>query len=139
MKKYFKNLRDVNRFLNIFYVEFTALYKDVNTVDFILILCIKLFDTKAYEYISKNLHTFIRDYNYEVGYSNLDKWRESKTEIIKTLIKNDNTIKVIFEIFPALNEYSYEYNNNVKKNQRKICDVDFSDIYFQLNVPSSTL
>jgi predicted KAP-like P-loop ATPase len=139
LKKYFKNLRDVNRFLNIFYVEFPSLYKDVNTVDFISILCIKLFDVKSYEYISNNLHTFIRDYQYEVDYENTDKWRESKTELINNIIKNQITKKVIFQIFPSLNQYSYEYNNYVKKNKRKICDSDFTDTYFQLNVPSSTL
>jgi len=141
--KFFENFRDVNRFLNIFFFEYYSFSKDVNLVDFISITAIKLFDPNSYNFIVTNIHLFLHSkVNYNLhGYSDYEKWKKDSSKIIEKEITEIHTKKILFELFPDVeDEDSFaSFRESSKLSQKRICDENYVDIYFQLNIKGSTL
>jgi len=142
LMKFFENFRDVNRFLNIFFFEFYSFSKDVNLVDFIAITTIKLFDPKSYDFVVSNIHLFLYSkINYSLhGYSDYEKWKKDSKVIIDEAIDKQYTRKILFELFPEVEDDSiYTYKEEAKLSHKRICDENYVDMYFQLNIKSSTI
>lgn len=51
---YFKNLRDINRYINAIKLRLPSIYQEIDIADFLVLEAIRIFDYKTYEYIYKN-------------------------------------------------------------------------------------
>lgn len=129
---YFKNLRDVNRYINAALFKFSS-YKDVlNPLDFLTIEAISLFEPQLLNFIKNNK---------EVLCKLSTKYDDERKKEVEQLRKECNKISSNFDLikylFPYLNANDwgfgsvgeYSYYNRYKSNGRICYDKNF-DFYF---------
>ncbi|MCT4631904.1 MAG: KAP family NTPase [Firmicutes bacterium] len=107
-KEGFKDLREVNRFLNILKFEKGAIIKEVNTLDYIVITYLKIFYLDIYNYIKTHKNQFIK-YDVEAIERDFD-------------IESDLDTNKLFEVL--FMETSF-------RGVRRLSDKNSFDIYFQ--------
>ena len=123
LNSYFKTLRDINRFTNSIKLRIESINSNINIIDFLIIEAIRIFDPKAYLWISENklilttLHTNYRepiDSNYEIN------------------AEYNSTTKLINGIF---HEYIPKHlNHSDLKIQHHICINESFERYFTLQL-----
>lgn len=90
----FKNLREVNRFLNVIRFSYDDIMKDLNIVDYLFIKFLELFDKRFYNWIIKNKDSLLK--SNKVGINNReiisDKWINTQ-DILEYIFKKDNHLK----------------------------------------------
>lgn len=134
----FQNLRDIERYINVFSFGINLAKKELNISDYIVITLIKILEPNLYEYIKNN-----KEYFSGVRFNeNLDK---NKTEILDELeeiyknfkkIKKENIRKLIKIIFPKLKETTYDEGFiKIWNNKRKIAAPLYFESYFRLDFP----
>lgn len=129
---FMKNLRDLNRYINLLTFNFASLHNKVNLYDLSLLSILQLFDNNIYTIIKNNKQLFnpilLND--------------KTKKEISK-ILKNTSepTKSIIFELFPVINnEFNHiKYYPDKNGNLRKISNRDYFDTYFSFNLDSKKL
>jgi len=143
LRRYIKNVRDVNKVFDTFSFEYEAISKDVNFVDFFVITLIRLNDHDLYELIKDKPYLFDVNLAYEdfekYGTSNTSERREVIISKLTALHpKLDEHVKLLKIIFPLFNEYGG--NSTVKRHERKsIADPHYFDNYFSMTVSADKL
>lgn len=140
ISKYFTNLRRVDRFLNAFSISESALRGhgayEVSPVDVIAVECLRLFEPEVLAAIRKNKSPLIT--HQEEGEA---KELASALDEILAAAKNRAAVREILEeLFPNTHHVwrntSYSSGSYLSwKKQRRLCDEDFFDRYFLLDVP----
>jgi len=136
--KFFKNMRDIKRFINVLEFNIELIKNEVNFIDFIAITSIQLFRPEIYEKIKYNETLLVK---YVISKNEYD----SNTELIKTeqhafenIVKDDKNIKYLLQkLFPKMSfiyntkyysDYSDTYDSNLS-----ICHPNHFNAYFKLN------
>lgn len=145
---FFKTIRDVNRFINIFRFKYFLLKDDVNVIDLIAITAIQVFLPDLHSKIKDNKAIFLEGYK-DTGYG-IDKRQELK-EILDEIIKHntrefpvDIVTELLNELFPKLSSlyrnitYGDGFEAGWRRNGRA-CSEDNFDMFFQLNMPSGKI
>lgn len=129
---YFKNLRDVNRYINAVLFKFSS-YKDVlNPLDFLTMEAISLFEPQLLNFIKNNKEVLCK---LSTKYD--DERKKEVERLHEECSKISNNFTLIKYLFPYLNTNSwgfgsvgeYSYYNRYKSNGRICYDKNF-DFYF---------
>lgn len=147
IKYFFKNLRDVTRFINSLKFGFGIVRYEVNPVDFIALTCLQVFTPDLYNGIQSNKEIFTGVYS---SYGNDSHQKERDKLISDKLLSdvNENYSGFIQEfltrLFPKLSSiygnmhYGYDWIGSWRKDGR-ICSPDIFDVFFKLQIPISDI
>ena len=138
----FQNLRDIERYVNVFSFGVELVREELNINDYIVLTLIKVFEPNLYEYIKNN-----KKYFFGVRFDeNLDK---NKTEILDELeeiykklkkIKKENIKKLIKIIFPKLKNITYDEGFiDIWNKARRIAAPLYFESYFRLDFPEDEI
>ncbi|MCH9739997.1 MAG: hypothetical protein K0U38_04030 [Epsilonproteobacteria bacterium] len=148
-KYFFKNIRDVIRYINILKFNYSALKNEVNIIDLIAITGFQVFEPKIYELIKNNPEMFagvIRDSSYSHDTSEEEKnikafFEDSYSQLEK--LSEENYLNIMEELFIKITEV---HNNTTYmgalqecRKDGKICSPEFFDIYFKLTINQNTI
>ena len=156
LKRYFTNLREINRFLNLFQFEYSLLRNEVNIVDLIALTAIKSQDSKLYQFIHHNKEIFCGSSSDPEDMSAMARRIGDKGEYKAFLTKSymaardgfdkiDTIEPMLKEIFPYFNKllsiHSYESDGNYKelKKSQRIADPEHFDRFFYLSIPEGQI
>ena len=134
---FFKNIRDVKRFINILEFNLELIKDDVNFVDFFVITAIQVFHLDIYNKI-KNNEYLLTDYHYYMGFTlSKEDLIESKKTEFENLFDDENITIILKNLFPMMS-FIYtpkHYNLNFKEydEQMRICHPNHFKSYFKLN------
>lgn len=143
VKHFFKNLRDVTRYINSLKFGFSILKHEVNPIDFIALTCLQVFTPNLYNGIRSNKNIFAGVYsNYgsdsrqkEIDKLVCDKLLSEVSEIYSGFLQ-----ELLTYLFPKLAavygnmHYGYDFISTWTKEGR-ICSPDIFDIFFKLQIP----
>ena len=140
LSHYFRNLREVNRFLSSFRFALSAFSQsgalEVNPVDLIALEVLRISEPKVYEMIRQNKFSLIPhgawDYNNERG--------ELANTLLEASDKPEALKQVLTHLFPELQKVweNFRYSEDYLPgwlSARRICVERFFDRYFLLEVP----
>ncbi|MBA2864027.1 P-loop NTPase fold protein [Methanococcus maripaludis] len=166
LKYFFRNIRDVIRFLNNFTFNYSFIRNDVNLYDFLSITAIQTSIPELYDWIGDNEEFLVHDeknsglnrgisqeYREEI-ITKIKKYTEELNQISRTnQISLPKLIEFLTIIFPKLN-YWDDVNVKIKKEEfidgyysnyedcdylKKICGESTFSTYFNLNVPKNVI
>lgn len=143
-KHFFKNIRDVTRYINVLRFSYGLVKDEVNPIDFIAITSVQVFIPEIYHKIKDNKKVF----------TNLSTLSESDKIEFKHICEDiisctDQRIQKFLlnflkTLFPNLNTI-YEntiYGANTRnwyRANRRICSEDVFDTYFKLSLPNGEI
>ena len=140
---FFSSLRDVKRFLNSIEFTFQSVKNEVNSIDFIAIEVIRVFEPDVYHEIANNKFLFTSKSTSDFT---IDSEKKEVRRLFDTIFKKSQSdITLIRDIciflFPVLDSvYEKPIHEVSSKSQwrkeRKICSIDVFDIYFSLEIPT---
>lgn len=141
IQPFIKNIRDVNRLVNILMFKYYLIKDEVNVIDLIALCSFQLFAPEIYDWIrgSKNSITGSTDYNNS---SRVEQETRKKALIEEfkqiTDLDSEIALEAISTIFPRIGQkinFSYQCsdNNELIRSQRIAC-VDKFDLYFSLSI-----
>lgn len=143
LKHLFKNIRDVNRYLNSLTFGFHLVKEEVNPIDFIAITAIQVFMPNLYKNIKDNKDLFAGIKNsYRKSEGVRDK-EQSRIELILNQVDElqyDILTDFLKRLFPRLENvvYSHSFLEDWRKKGR-ICSPDIFDTYFKLFIPQDEI
>ncbi|QDR82961.1 KAP family P-loop NTPase fold protein [Sporomusa termitida] len=138
-KDFFFNIRDVNRYMNSLRFQFSLTKNQVNTIDLLAIIAIKVFDYTTYCIIRDNI-------NLLAGIAKEDlQHKEEEQRRIRTIIDDAvkqskyNILALLKRLFPKLESV---YDNNFYGigslnewfTENRICHPERFQLYFQLDI-----
>ena len=143
---YFKNVRDVERFINTLIVNYNpSIHNEINFIDFLVINAFQLFNQDLYFYIKNNPKFFTTKLNDKYCGIKEEEKKDFLDGLYKILGKHDNTQrpnyeKLVLMLFPNIDKnnatvypVSYESTNERRKNGR-ICCIEHFSKYFTLSI-----
>lgn len=148
IKYFYKNIRDVTRYINSLRLSFDMIKGEVNTIDFLAITAIQVFIPEVYCGIRDNKEVFTGTFRSAFG--NIDSAKEQARircdEIIRRASNySEGMLKdFLIRLFPKLESIygNTNYNESFLNTWRKkcrICSPDFFDIYFKLSFPEGEI
>ena len=147
LKYFFRNIRDVTRYINSLRFSFEMVKGEVNAIDFLAITGIQVFIPEVYYGIRDNKDIFSGVYS-DYGRSDVTKDQDKKRcdEIISRV--NDPPQELLKDflkrLFPKLESiygntnYGYDWLDNWRRDCR-ICSPDIFDIFFRLSLPKGEI
>lgn len=147
IKYFFKNLRDVARYINSLRFGFGIVKHEVNPIDFIALTCFQVFTPELYNGIRSNKDIFSGAYS---GYGDNSRQKERDKLVCDKLISEVNEIysgfieEFLTRLFPKLASiygkmnYGYDWVGSWRKEGR-ICSPDIFDVFFKLQIPISDI
>lgn len=147
-KLFFKNIRDVKRYVNSLSLTFSQVNEEVNPVDFAGLEVLRVFCPEVYRGLAKEKKLLIyTDGIY--GRVQATDIEAEKQELEKIFSKAGEdyitaTREICFQLFPQLariyknTHYSNEWQSTWRKEKR-ICSHDIFDKYFLLGVPEGEI
>ena len=143
LKHFFKNIRDVNRYLNSLSFGFNLVKDEVNPVDFIAIAAIQVFIPDLYKNIKDNKDLFAGINNTSRASAKARKSEQSRIEAIFNKVEElplDVLTDFLQRIFPRMENvgYSHDFLESWRKKGR-ICSPDIFDTYFKLFIPKDEI
>ena len=140
--KNFENLRDIERYMNVFNLGVHLAIEELNIIDYIAITLIKVFEPNLYEYIKNNKEYFSGIKFDEFLPKNKKEILTELEEIYEKLKKLEKRkVKRLMEaIFPKLGEMNYaEGFINVWGKVRRIATPVYFESYFKLDFPEDEI
>ena len=140
--KNFENLRDIERYMNVFNLGVHLAIEELNIIDYIAITLIKVFEPNLYEYIKNNKEYFSGIKFDEFLPKNKKEILTELEEIYEKLKKLEKRkVKRLMEaIFPKLGEMNYaEGFINVWGKARRIATPIYFESYFKLDFPEDEI
>ena len=140
--KNFENLRDIERYMNVFNLGVNLAIEELNIIDYIAITLIKVFEPNLYEYIKNNKEYFSGIKFDEFLSKNKKEILTELEEIYEKLKKLEKRkVKRLMEaIFPKLGEMNYaEGFINVWGKARRIATPVYFESYFKLDFPEDEI
>ena len=140
--KNFENLRDIERYMNVFNLGVNLAIEELNIIDYIAITLIKVFEPNLYEYIKNNKEYFSGIKFDEFLPKNKKEILTELEEIYEKLKKLEKRkVKRLMEaIFPKLGEMNYaEGFINVWGKARRIATPVYFESYFKLDFPEDEI
>jgi len=146
-KQFFKNIRDVIRYINVLRFNYSVLSNKVNIIDLIVVTGFQVFEPKIYELLKHNK-------DYLVGTIPASRYDGDEIKnYIKTFIENsyndlrvlsqDDYLALLQELFIKINEvYSnthYVGYDTVCRKEAKLCSPEFFDTYFTMTLDSDEI
>ncbi len=147
LKYFFRNIRDVTRYINSLRFSFEMVKGEVNAIDFLAITGIQVFIPEVYYGIRDNKDIFSGVYS-DYGRSDVTKEQDKKRcdEIINRVNEPPQELLKDFleRLFPKLKSiysntnYGYDWLDSWRRDCR-ICSPDIFDIFFRLSLPKGEI
>ncbi len=147
LKYFFRNIRDVTRYINSLRFSFEMVKGEVNAIDFLAITGIQVFIPEVYYGIRDNKDIFSGVYS-DYRRSDVTKEQDKKRcdEIINRVNEPPQELLKDFlkRLFPKLesiysnNNYGYDWLDSWRRDCR-ICSPDIFDIFFRLSLPKGEI
>lgn len=134
---FFKNLRDVKRFINILEFNILLIKDEVNFADFFALTALQVFHLDIYNKIKYNEYLLTDHHYYDLIAINKDEIIESKKEEFEKFCDNQNITLILKKLFPMMsyiytpNYYSFHFSNF--DEQLLICHPKHFKSYFKLD------
>src|SRR3990167_5827063 len=148
LKYFFRNCRDITRYVNTLDFRYARVKDLVNPVDFFALTAIELFLPALYNGIraNKDLFTDLIEnvYIFSEKKSSKDKSRCNDILARTEEIPQEKILALLIRLFPRLQriyESNKPFNHDEAKNRqnRRICSPDLFDVYFRLSMTSGTI
>lgn len=148
LRIFFKTIRDVIRFINIFKFKYFLLKDDANVIDLIAITAIQVFLPDLHSKIRDNKSMFVEGYKDRGdGQDKKQVIKNAFDEIVKRNAKEYSPASItelLQELFPKIESFhkNISFGDSFDSNWRKdgrICSDDNFDIYFQLGISSGQI
>lgn len=141
LKYFFKNIRDVIRYVNSLRFSFEMVNGEVNVIDFFAITGIQVFIPEVYYGIRDNKDIFLGIYYPNYENNDAKQYKKRCDEIISRVNEPPQEFLKDFlkMLFPKLrsiysnSDYDYSVPDNWRKDCR-ICSPDIFDIFFRLSL-----
>ena len=140
-KYFFKNIRDVKRYMNILKFNYLAIGKELNGADLMAITVIQVFEPKVYDNIRKNKEVFIGNV-----VENENEHAKNELENIFSLFNNISQgigrefIENIFpEVISIFGGTEYVGFGSSYRKEARVCSEDFFDVYFQFTLDENEI
>jgi len=141
-KYFFRNIRDVKRYINSLQFNYEIVKREVNVIDFLAITGIQVFLPEVYYGIRDNSEIFTGVY---LHYGRTDKEKEEYKKRCDLIIKDvkivppEKFLEFLKRLFPKLETYygNTYYSNEELHNWRRdcrICSPDYFERYFKLSI-----
>lgn len=146
-KHFFKNIRDVVRYINILRFNYSVLKNKVNIIDLIAISAFQVFEPKVFETMKHNKDYFVGSFP-EGRYGGNEEKGKVK-QFIETsytslqILPNESYLQLLQELFVKINE-SYSNTHYVGapakcRKEAKLCSPEFFDAYFTMTLNSNEI
>ena len=138
----FENLRDIERYMNVFNLGINLAIEELNINDYIVLTLIKVFEPNLYEYIKNNKDYFSGTKFNEFLNKDKKEILGELEEIYKNLKKIEKRkIKRLMEvIFPKLEVTTYDEGFiDVWGKARRIATPVYFESYFRLDFPEDEI
>jgi predicted KAP-like P-loop ATPase len=142
LKRYINNYRDVIRIRNSICVSYPRVVGEVNTVDFIALEILRIFEPKVDRVLRNNIDEFVgigssRNSNIDLVFHT--KWLSDFDDNKQAFLKD-----FLMKIFPRLegiwSNTWYESTSEVDwKRQLRICTKETADVYFRMGLSRTGL
>ena len=144
LKYKFKNIRNLNRYINTLKLTFEPIKEDVFYVDFYVFTAVHVFFPELYQFIKKNKELFLFYYHYLDIRPTREEFKTKMDHSIANLnvsgIPNDDIKIFLIELFPNLKRIYQNWDNRNESPQwrfdKRICDSRNFDTYFKFTVPT---
>lgn len=135
--RFFKNLRDVKRFINILEFNIVLIKDEVNFADFFALTALQVFHLDIYNKIKYNEY-LLTDHHYYDGVAiSKDEIIVSKKEDFERFCDDENITLILKKLFPMMSyiydptHYSFHFSNF--DEQLLICHPNHFKSYFKLD------
>lgn len=138
----FENLRDIERYMNVFNLGINLAIEELNINDYIVLTLIKVFEPNLYEYIKNNKDYFSGTKFDEFLNKDKKEILDELEEIYKNLKKFEKRkIKRLMEvIFPKLEVTTYDEGFiDIWGKARRIATPVYFESYFRLDFPKDEI
>lgn len=138
----FENLRDIERYMNVFNLGINLAIEELNINDYIVLTLIKVFEPNLYEYIKNNKDYFSGTKFDEFLNKDKKEILDKLEEIYKNLKKFEKRkIKRLMEvIFPKLEVTTYDEGFiDIWGKTRRIATPVYFESYFRLDFPEDEI
>ncbi|RRD37741.1 NTPase [Fusobacterium nucleatum] len=138
----FENLRDIERYMNVFNLGVNLAIEELNINDYIVLTLIKVFEPNLYEYIKNNKDYFSGTKFDEFLNKDKKEILDELEEIYKNLKKFEKRkIKRLMEvIFPKLEVTTYDEGFiDIWGKARRIATPVYFESYFRLDFPEDEI
>ncbi len=134
---FFKNIRDVKRFINILEFNILLIKDEVNFADFFALTALQVFHLDIYNKIKYNEY-LLTDHHYYDGVAiSKDEIIESKKEDFEKFCDDENITLILKKLFPMMSYiYTPNFHNLIYSNldeQLLICHPKHFKSYFKLD------
>lgn len=139
-KHFFKNIRDINRYINVLNFNYNTIKEEVNVLDFIAITAIQVFLPDVYHGIKNNKHVFAGIIStHDTQREDVDK--AICDEVIKRSDDTQTFLQAFLTVlFPRMISIYDNHSHSsgflvLWRKSRRVCSEDFFDVYFKLSLP----
>lgn len=144
-RAFFRTLRDVRRFLNVFTFAYGELHDDVDVADLAALTALQVFEPTVYEAIRATPGAFI-DTVEAVWRGDRKEPQANKERIAQAIVgvqRAREVVEVLQQIFPkveyAYRGYQYDISNERARRGKRISSTEAFDRFFQFAVGSDQI
>jgi predicted KAP-like P-loop ATPase len=148
LRSFFTSVRDVTRFVNSLRFSFGMVKDEVDTVDFVAITALQVFEPKVYEGIRENPDLFagVLDRGYGNQGAEKQQAKERCDEIISRAVSlsHKQMLELLTRLFPKLEStyknmgYGSDFLGEWRRKAR-VCSPDKFETFFRLAIPTGEL
>lgn len=148
LKFFFKNCRDITRYVNTLNFGYTRLRDTVNPVDFFALTAIEVFLPKIYFGIheNKDLFTDLFEHVYVLDKDEIAEDRLRCDEILsrEQRVPREIVLNLLIRLFPRIRKIyhpdeTFYHSDLIARKLKRICSPDLFDVYFRLSMQSGRL
>lgn len=148
LRYFFKNIRDVTRYINSLRFSLGLVKDEVNPIDFVAITAIQVFIPEIYDGIRDNKYIFsgVFGTSYDGTSAAKESIKKSCDEIFERTNKYSQVVlkEFLIRLFPKLESI---YGNNTHgyrsmdkwRREGRVCSPDNFDIFFRLSIPKGEI
>lgn len=144
LRHFFKNCRDITRYVNTLSFSYPRLRDIVNPVDFFGLTAIEVFFPGVYFGIhdNKDLFTDLLDHVYVLDREKIQKDKLRCDEIIHRCddaSQQEYILELLIHLFPRIKKIyrptaSFYHSDAAARSDKRICSPDLFDVYFRLSM-----
>ncbi|EKD70310.1 MAG: KAP family P-loop protein [uncultured bacterium] len=143
LKYFFRNCRDITRYVNTLNFGYSRLRDVVNPVDYFALTAIEVFMPNVYAGIrdNKDLFTDLLDNVYQLTSDEIQKDKIRCNEILARddRISRDLLLELLMRLFPRIRHIYYPdiafyHSDSIARKLRRICSPDLFEVYFRLSL-----
>lgn len=142
---FLSNIRDVNRYINNLTFYLPLMKGEINTVDYVLLIGLQLFENKIYHELKNNKTFFTKNLVKKPDKNTLSKYNGYFKDIIdkRETLDEEDLIRLLKGLFPQLSNFdqNIDMSNQFSSwtSDLKICSYKMFNKYFELTIDENEI